>query len=67
VRRLAYDFGIRTGTLALAPWSCTDMGGTIRLFEAIDPHVRLIDTVGTPAEYSTSYRRTAAGWEARRA
>jgi hypothetical protein len=64
---LWYDFGTRVGSLALAPLSCTDMTAAIDLFTTIDPAVWRIDTVGRPAEYSTTYVRTAAGWEARRA
>lgn len=42
VERIAYDIKTRTGYIDLPEGSCTDMGGAIALFEAIDPEVRTI-------------------------
>jgi hypothetical protein len=44
VERLEYDFRHATGFLYMPKGCCTDMGGCIALFEAIDPKVRVIRT-----------------------
>lgn len=64
VRSLHYDFARRVGALVLGPHSCTDQTGAVTLFERIDPLVRRVETIGDPADYSTTYVRTATGWRA---
>ena len=66
VKRVVYDFDTRRGILMMEEDSCTDMNGAIKLFQAIDPNVKAIDTfAGTRPD--TSYRRHSAkfgGWKA---
>lgn len=70
VRRLEYDFELRAGFLYLPPSCCTDMGGCIKLFQAIDPEVSLIYTFeggvqGTIYErVGTIYERNDQRWRA---
>ncbi|MCL4848100.1 MAG: hypothetical protein KJ066_16280 [Acidobacteria bacterium] len=61
--RLTYDFGTKTGTLALAPDACTDMDGAIALFTAIDPAVQRIETF-TSGIRDTTYARRGNEWRA---
>ena len=42
---LEYNAEHRIGLLWLAPHTCTDMGGAIELFKAIDPNVGLVFTL----------------------
>ena len=59
VNRLAYDMKTRTGYIDLPDGSCTDMGGAMNLFMAIDRDVRQI------LAGDTCYRRRAGGeWSA---
>jgi hypothetical protein len=66
VESIEYDFQTRSGIVRM-PWmNCTDMMGCIRLFEAIDPEVRSIQTLeaGHP---DTQYIRMPSGkWQAQR-
>ena len=61
VHALWYDFQARRGVLNLPPGTCTGMDGCIELFTAIDPEVRLIETVsGTVRD--TTYERRDGTW-----
>jgi hypothetical protein len=64
VQRLEYDFRTRTGLLVMNDHECTDMGGCIKVFEGIDPRVRLIRTIEACGRRDTIYRKLADGWEA---
>lgn len=64
VKSLEYDFKSRTGILYMPPVNCCDMGGCIKLFEAIDPKVSTIRTIAGDRQ-DTIYFLTASGWEAR--
>ena len=64
VRRVEYDFELRTGTLYMGDNSCTDMAGCIKLFKAIDPSVQLILTFAG-MKPDTAYHRIGKGdWDA---
>jgi hypothetical protein len=64
VDKLEYDFRARTGGLYADGY--TDMDGCIRLFQHIDPNVRLIRTF-VRLDADTIYKMTSAGtWEAAR-
>src|ERR1700745_3824056 len=65
VQRLEYDFATRTGVLVMDDDNCTDMRGCIRVFEAIDPDVKIIRTMEASGHRDTSYLKLATGWEAR--
>jgi hypothetical protein len=45
VREVRYDFVRRVGFVYMGEHCCTDWGGATRLFEAIDPRVRLVVTI----------------------
>ena len=61
---LSYDFDKRAGSLNMAERQSTDMTACVRLFTAVDPEVRRIDTfAGTKPD--TIYKRTDdEEWEA---
>ena len=63
VNNLHYDFAAQSGTLLLPRMAVTDMTGTVNLFRAIDPGVRLIYTVSDEGEW-TVYRREGDRWRA---
>ena len=56
-----------TVTFRLAPGSCTDMSGAIRLARSLNPEVRSIDTIspGHP-DRNTRYTFDGADWIATR-
>lgn len=61
LRKLFYDFQKRKGTLYMGEDSCCDMGGTIAMFQAIDPDVVEIQTARFPDVPDTNYRKTPDG------
>ncbi|CAN7202586.1 hypothetical protein LJR030_000524 [Rhizobium sp. LjRoot30] len=66
LHRVHYDFDEQRGILIMGRSSCTDMSGAIRLFEAIDPGVRLIETFAENVP-DTIYRKHTerfGGWRA---
>lgn len=65
---LTYDFTRRAGVLTLVPETCTDMSSAVRLFEAIDPGVALIDTRPAISGFvgGTRYVREGDRWHALR-
>ena len=63
VHGLAYDFGARTGMLAMAEDHCCDMAGAIALFQRIDPSVKAIATIAGGRD-DTTYRRRGGEWVA---
>lgn len=65
VSAMSYDFRTRTGQLTMPDLCCTDMGGCIRLFTAIDPDVVRIEAISGDA-IDTLYSRGPHGWQARR-
>jgi hypothetical protein len=64
VQRLEYDFTSRTGLLVMNEHDCTDMSGCIKVFEGIDPEVKLIRTIEASGRPDTTYRKLADGWKA---
>jgi hypothetical protein len=56
-RRMEYDFETRTGFLHLGVMNCTDMRGCLRLFQSIDPRVRVIYTFSASCEDTAYYRK----------
>jgi hypothetical protein len=58
-------FATHTGVLAMDDDNCTDMRGCIRVFEAIDPNVKIIRTTEASEHRDTIYLKLATGWEAR--
>jgi len=62
-KQLIYDFERRFGTLHQAADCCTDMTGTISVFEAIDPDVRKIQT-WAGGFLDTTYERIHGKWVA---
>ena len=43
---------------------CIDMSDCIRVFEGIDPEVKLIRTIEASGRPDTIYRKLADGWKA---
>ena len=65
VLSLRHDFRRHAGQLFLPEGNGCDMTGCVRMFEAIDPQVSLIDVhVGEAPD--TTYRREGAAWKALR-
>ena len=62
VRKLSYDFESRVGLLYTAEQSPTDAGGVEKVFEAIDPHVKMVKVFHGDT-LSTTYWRGDGGWE----
>jgi hypothetical protein len=56
VRRIEYDFEMRAGFLHMSLGCCTDMSGCIRLFQRIDPNIRVIYTLSGSVEDVAYYR-----------
>ena len=65
VRRLEYDFTTRTGLLVMNDHDCTDMSGCIKVFEGIDPEVKIIRTTQASGRRDTIYLKLANGLESR--
>ncbi len=62
---LVYDFGAHHGTLYIAHEGCTDMGGAIRVFTALDPDVVRIDTRSGSREDTTYLKYSDGTWRAK--
>lgn len=61
--RIEYDFTRRRGLLVMAEGDCCDMNGCIKLFQAMDQDVTLIDTYSGHVR-DTSYVLVANGmWQ----
>jgi len=45
IESLSYDFVQKVGVLCMPELCCCDMSGCIRVFQAIDPDVRRVDTI----------------------
>ena len=65
VQRLEYDFTTRTGLLVMNEHDCADMSGCIKVFEGIDPEVKLIRTIEASGCRDTIYLKLANGCESR--
>lgn len=65
VLSLSYSYPARRGRLDLPAGCGTDRGGAIRLFAALDPKVRQIET-WAGGRRDTVYCRTRTGWIAAR-
>jgi hypothetical protein len=63
VRSLSYDWTTRTGELRFPLGNCCDMDGAVRLFQSIDPEVRVIRTYAG-ARPETWYERIGGSWTA---
>ncbi len=62
VRQALYDFEKRKGRLVLGQSnSCTDMGGAIKLFQAIDERVTLVETFRPNGSRDTYYKKGKDG------
>ena len=61
VRHLQYDFSTRMGKLWFPLNNCCDMGAAIKLFEAIDPRVKRIETIAGDFR-DTVYVRCRKEW-----
>jgi hypothetical protein len=61
VNRLEYDFTKRSGKSFLLPGNCCDGPACIKLFEAIDPEVKEIQTF-EGANVDTLYWRRKEEW-----
>jgi hypothetical protein len=67
VYRIAYDFVTKIGDVYMEDWVCTDMRGTIKVFENIDPKVRRIRTWQGPrrdTEYVFEWNLFDGFWRA---
>jgi hypothetical protein len=60
-QRLEYDFTTRTGLLVMNEHDCADMSGCIKVFEGIDPEVKIIRT--TQASFRASRHHLPKGRE----
>jgi hypothetical protein len=58
---LDYDFRIHAGELFLTDGGCCDRTGCLKLFEAIDPDVQLIDTY-SGAKADAVFRKEGSMW-----
>jgi hypothetical protein len=61
----APDGTSRTGLLVMNEHDCTDMSGCIKVFEGIDPEVKIIRTTQASGRRDTIYLKLANGWESR--
>ena len=60
---LTYDFASRTGRLNMEEGACCDMTGCIRLFEAIDPRVLVVQTFsGEKQDTEFRHSKTGIAW-----
>ena len=65
VHRIASNFDTRTSFIGMGEFSCTDMGGAIELFRAIDLDVEAVVTATSKGMLDTVYSRDAQGkWRA---
>jgi hypothetical protein len=64
---VSYNFKTRLGRVVMPPLNCTDMASVIRFFQAIDPAVQTIQTVGDDVslDYDTTYVFAGDKWVAR--
>jgi hypothetical protein len=67
VRSISYDYETRAGRLVIADDAGCDMCGCLRLFESVDPSVKLIEVFCGEDKDTTYVRRPRLGWEAVRA
>jgi hypothetical protein len=63
VERLEYDYRTGTGRLYMPPHCCTDMTAAIKLFKAIHPRVRRIETFAGE-EPDVRYEARGMKWRA---
>jgi hypothetical protein len=63
VHSITYDFDKTIGFVDIGH-GCRDMGGTIELFEKIDPKVKSVYTFSPGVGQDTTYLLTKHGWEA---
>lgn len=63
VERMTYDRETRSGVLYIAPHEAPDMGGTIELFEGVDPDVRLVDVYSGTEPDTRFLRRHGDDWD----
>lgn len=64
VQRLEYDYESQRGILYMPTHCCTDMGGAVRLFQHIDPKVRVIYTFAGQAEDTVYFKERSGLWSA---
>ena len=63
VSSIKYDYDTRVGHVNIT-YGCTDMTGTIGLFQNIDPKVKAIYTVSMGTGQDTIYLFTRGEWRA---